>query len=152
MVIGIARPWLALGSMIGGVLLVCAGCGGAGYKVAPVSGRVILDNEPLVGASVSFVPLDGSKENNVGAGSYGKTDAEGRYTLKLIENDQAGAAVGRHQVSISLAQQSDPSSESSVVVDKVPDRYRGSETSLSFEVPAGGTNEADFQLQTNVGT
>ncbi len=146
------RTWFAGCSVLAGALLVCAGCGGTGYKVAPVSGRVTLDDNPLVGASVNFVPLDGSKDNNVGAGSYGKTDADGRYSLKLIENDKAGAAVGRHQVRISLAQQSDPSSESSVVVDKVPERYRSSETSLTFEVPAGGTKEADFKLQTNVGT
>ena len=146
-----ARSGLILWSMAGAALLVSVGCG-SDYKVAPVSGRVVLDNNPLVGASVNFAPIDGSKENNVGAGSYGKTDAEGRYTLKLIENDKAGAAVGRHKVSISLVDQGDPSSEGSIVVDKVPDRYRGSETSLNFEVPAGGTKEADFQLHTNVGS
>lgn len=146
-----ARFDLALWSVIGMALLVSAGCG-TDYKVAPVSGRVTLDNQPLVGASVNFAPTDGSKENNVGAGSYGKTDADGRYTLKLIENDKAGAAVGRHKVSISLADQGDPSTEGSIVVDKVPDRYRGSETSLSFDVPPGGTKEADFQLHTNVGS
>lgn len=146
-----ARLDWTLRSIVGSALLISAGCG-TDYKVAPVSGRVILDNQPLAGASVNFAPMDGSKENNVGAGSYGKTDAEGRYTLKLIENDKAGAAVGRHKVSISLVDQGDPSTEGTIVVDKVPDRYRGSETSLTFEVPAGGTKEADFQLHTNVGS
>jgi hypothetical protein len=146
-----ARSGWALWSMMGALLLTIAGCG-TDYKVAPVSGRIILDNQPLVGASVSFAPMDGDKKNNLGSGSYAKTDSEGRYTLKLIENDKPGAAVGRHRVSISLANQSDPNSEGTIVTDRVPERYRGSESELTFEVKPGGSEEADFRLYTDTGS
>ena len=129
------------------VCLVSAlGCNSTSYKTAPVSGVVKLDGMPLVGASVNFVPQSTDPVNPGGSGSYGKTDETGRYTLKLIENDGAGAAVGTHKVSISAPQGDDRTKEGGIVTDRVPPRYRGSETTLTFEVVPGGSKEANFDL------
>src|SRR5829696_339246 len=86
--------WLILCSLVS---LVFAGCGtAAGY--APVSGKVTMDGAPLEGASVSFEPS--GKAAGLG-GSYGRTDAEGKFTLKRTTDDAQGAAIGDHTVTIS---------------------------------------------------
>src|SRR4051812_48296339 len=92
------------------LLLATLGCAG-GPKVVSVSGRVTLDSKPLAGAHVNFQPV-GDLNSPPGSGSYGKTDADGRYTLRLIQPDRPGAVVGKHKVSISkrggeASQQSD---------------------------------------------
>ena len=81
------RKWMtAFGAVM---LLVASGCGG---NTVPVSGVVTLDGKPVEGAAVSFTP---EKSDGVG-GSYGKTDAQGRYSLKTVIGDKAGAAAGKH--------------------------------------------------------
>ncbi len=128
-------------------VLVVAGCG-AEYDVAPVSGRVTLDGQPLAGASVSFQPIvEQGTDSLVGLGSYGKTDGDGRFHLTLIDTDAAGAAVGRHRVQISFTE-GDPNSDSGGVIDHVPLRYRGVDTPLSFTVPEEGSEQANFELTT----
>jgi hypothetical protein len=88
------------------VLLLLAFVGGCGTKgFAPVSGTVTLDGKPLPNASVNFQPLD-SKQS--GQGSVGKTDADGRYSLRVVVDNKAGAVVGKHRVSISSVAEDDP--------------------------------------------
>jgi hypothetical protein len=128
--------------------ILAAGCG-PGYGTAPVSGRITLDGQPLAGASVTFQPMakDGIS-STLGMGSYGATDAEGRYSLKLIESDAPGAAVGAHRVQVSLPVENAGSDASSGrASDKVPSRYRGVDSELIFTVPDDGTSEANFDLQ-----
>lgn len=136
-----AVAWLAMASLVGAV-----GCNATSYKTAPVSGVVKLDGMPLAGASVNFVPESTDTVSAGGSGSYGKTDETGRYTLRLIEKDAEGAAVGKHKVSISAPQGDDPTKEGGIVIDRVPERYRGLETTLTFEVVPGGSKEANFDL------
>src|SRR5262245_18021003 len=66
-----------------------AGCGG-GPKLVPVSGRVMLNNQPLAGAYVTFAPVAVKGVEAAGPGSVGKTDADGRFTLRVDPN-QPGA-------------------------------------------------------------
>jgi hypothetical protein len=137
-------PWRA--SLV--VTLFITGCG-VDYRTAPVSGRVTLDGQPLAGASVTFQPM--AKEGitaQLGMGSYGKTDADGRYSLKLIETDAEGAAVGTHRVQVSLPIENTSSDTSGGgVTDKVPARYRGPESELIVAVPKEGTTTADLKLE-----
>ena len=127
--------WLIL---VGFLCLVFAGCGGAaGY--APVSGKVTMDGAPLEGASVSFEPT--GKAAGLG-GSYGRTDAEGKYALKRTTDDAQGAAVGDHTVTISKNRNA---ADDAVPPEEfVPAKYR--DGSLKFSVPSGGTDKADFVL------
>ncbi len=80
---------------LAGLTLLCTGCGD---NVAPVSGRVTLDQKPLANATVIFSPL--SDQFNPGPGSRGKTDANGEFTLQLMNKDVKGAMIGKHKVSI----------------------------------------------------
>src|SRR5215470_13236777 len=76
------------------------GCGND--QVAPVSGRVTLDGQPLANAAVTFQPVRTEGKGNPGPGSGGFTDADGRYTLKVTGTEARGAVVGKHKVTISL--------------------------------------------------
>ena len=124
-------------------LFALTGCGGAS-GFTPVSGKVTLDGAPLEGATVSFQPKLQPKETV--EGSYGKTDATGAFTLKRVSDNAPGAAAGEHIVSISKSTDIDPNDEATPPVEHVPAKYR--DGSLTFTVPAGGTDKADFVLQT----
>ena len=85
--------------LLGSALLLVLGCGG-GAKVVPVTGRVTLNGKPLADAKVSFQPIAKEKSMEAaGPGSTGKTDAEGKFTLKT-PTGQDGAVVGMHRVRI----------------------------------------------------
>src|SRR5688572_704144 len=73
-----------------------AGCGQSGPQLAPVSGRVTLDGQPLDAAEVLFQPDEGT-----GSPSYGYTDENGRYELGY-KRGVKGAMVGSHTVSIEM--------------------------------------------------
>lgn len=74
-------------------LIVVAGCGGSGPKIAPVQGRITLDGRPLANADIRFQP-DGPERPSIG-----RTDSEGRYEL-MFKRGQPGAVVGQHTVRI----------------------------------------------------
>ena len=72
------------------LLLLPLGCG-KHYQLAPVSGRVTMDNRPLAQAEVRFYPIGGLDFPY----SVGVTDDQGNYTLHLgIDNNTEGAVVG----------------------------------------------------------
>lgn len=123
-------------------LLGLAGCYSAETDVVAVSGRVTLGGEPLAGATVTMQPVDASKHGRA-TGSVGQTDADGRYSLTLIEPPLPGAIVGEHRVTITTAQSSADDAKLPTG-ERVPRRWRdGSQT---FVVPAEGTSAADFAL------
>ena len=82
-----------------GLLLVLAGCG-EGESDAPqlgtVTGTVTSGGQPVVGATVTFLP--DSASGTVGPASTGSTDESGKYSL--TGSGDAGAVVGTHKVSI----------------------------------------------------
>src|SRR5439155_21810734 len=80
-----ARAWA-----LAAAVLITTGCG-SGNKVVPVSGTVTLDGKPLANAHVAFQPEAPKGSQNAGVGSYGVTDASGKYTLKMVDTDQPGA-------------------------------------------------------------
>jgi hypothetical protein len=130
------------------LLLGVAGCG---KGTAPVSGRVTLDNKPLVNATVIFMPDSTAK--NPGPGSRGKTDANGQFSLDLLTGEGKGAIPGKHVVSITSYDGDDvvPSSGSDMKVFRkaiVPPRYNV-KTELRFDVPAAGSKSADFDLKSD---
>src|SRR5206468_11403323 len=94
------KVWIGL---LAAASVTLAGCGGD----APVSGVVTLDGKPLANAHVVFQPEATSGKTNVGTGSYGVTDSNGAYTLRVADSDRAGAVVGKHRVEINLKVESD---------------------------------------------
>jgi hypothetical protein len=138
------------------------GCGDG--NLAPVSGRVTMDDKPLAGATVSFIP-DSDPKKKAPPVAIGKTDADGRFTLTIPSDrgDRKGAIVGKCKVSITLIEEVEPGqqkepprgkakdkdaghAESSSSVNHIPERYN-SKTELTFEVPAKGTADANFDLK-----
>lgn len=116
------------------------GCGGA-QGFTPVSGTVTLDGQPLEGASVSFQPTGAQTD---ALGSYGKTDAQGKFTLKRVSDDAPGAVAGDHVVRITKSAPTDPTNDAEPVKQQVPGKY--SEDGVLFTVPEGGTDKADFAI------
>jgi hypothetical protein len=144
------------------VALAAAGCGG-GLNYAKVSGVVYLDNKPQPGLYVTFQPM-GTKDNpNPGRGSYGKTDENGRYTL-MRQDGTPGAVVGKHRVRINAAPPDRGKSTSETGTPdgdpkagrvkapkpsvSIPARY-GENSTLEFTVEKGGTDQADFRLDSD---
>ncbi|HEY8505703.1 MAG TPA: carboxypeptidase-like regulatory domain-containing protein [Gemmataceae bacterium] len=126
------------------VLGLLAGCGGGG-ELAPVSGTVTLDGQPLPGATVTFAPAAPGENPEAGVSSYGKTDEQGRYSLKTVSDDRIGAVVGKHRVRISLTVGDEEDDSGAKLVDKVPPWYNGF-TLLEKEVRPGEDNTIDFEL------
>jgi hypothetical protein len=127
------------------VLFLLAGCSTGPYQVAPVSGRVTLNGQPLSHAAVTFQPLSSGSNNNPGPGSGGFTDADGRYTLKLIGTETLGAVVGKHMVRITRVPQDSSADDRPKRFKDLPAKYN-KKTQLEFAVPPGGTGSADFEL------
>jgi len=123
-----------------GLVIAACGCGG-GPRLAPVSGQVKLDGKPLPDAQVTFRP--DSKEVHPGPPSSGMTDAEGRFTLRTADGHD-GAVVGPHKVRISLRAKASSANPDAPSPEKLPARYSGDDTVLTFTVPEKGTGEANF--------
>jgi len=126
--------------------LLALGCGQTG-KLAPVSGVVTLDGKPLANALVSFQPVASQGTTTAGFGSYGTTDATGKYALRTSDADAPGAVVGSHRVEINLKVESDDRDPRTRPPAKtLPAKYNRN-TELQFKVEPGGTSAANFDLK-----
>jgi hypothetical protein len=124
----------------------CLGCGSRS-SVVPVSGIVTLDGKPLGNAYVAFQPVVNTGEKPAGPGSYGNTDSNGAYSLKLMDNDEPGAVIGNHRVEINLKVESDDRDPKSRPPAKtLPQRYNR-QSELQFKVEPGGSKAANFDLK-----
>ena len=135
-----------VGRLLALTALVCVGCSAA--KFAPVSGKVTLNGKALPNATVTFQP----EGKEPGPGSIGTTDAEGKYVLKMATGEAAGAVVGKHKVSITAGGDAGSDSSAPPTPGKapnspppLPEEYNA-KTKLTFDVPAGGTTTANFDL------
>ncbi|HUT95132.1 MAG TPA: carboxypeptidase regulatory-like domain-containing protein [Thermoguttaceae bacterium] len=137
------------------LLLVFAGCPGGGAKelpdLVPVGGTVMLDGEPLSGATVTFIPVGATR----GRACTGLTDASGRYEIKA-DAGHKGAPVGEFQVTCAKWVMEDGSDFHSAeglspleagAQEKLPPKYSSeTETELKATVPAGGSDSINFEL------
>ena len=79
--------------------LPLAGCGAGvaegkdARNLVPVEGKVQLDGQPLAGANVVFLPINGT----IGTGAIGMTDEAGAYTL-VHRTGRDGVAPGQYRV------------------------------------------------------
>ncbi|MBW3539735.1 MAG: hypothetical protein KY476_05645 [Planctomycetes bacterium] len=152
------RIWLLLLPMATAI-----GCGGSEDVLVPVSGTVTLNGKPLAGAEVHFVTAKFE--------GYGKTNTEGHYELVngaapgpnkvyFKKDDPAAAAAAAAEIDMSIEGMDEGQVEAMLEsqglrptgsegkVGLIPADYADPETTkLSFPVPAGGTDSADFKLQ-----
>lgn len=79
------------------VLALIVGCGGGSeIPVVPVTGQVMLNGQPVEGASVAFIP-----QSPDGRAAAATTDSDGRYELQTAGADSPGAVPGAYQVTVS---------------------------------------------------
>jgi hypothetical protein len=126
-------------------LMCCCGCGSSNYPLAQVTGKVTKSGKPVSGASISFQPMASSGNANAGPGSFGITDAEGRYELKTFREKTTGAVIGRHRVTVQLPLP--PGTPEDIEIDASllsPMPFRNG--SMQIEVPLDGLGSADFEL------
>lgn len=142
------------------LIISVLGCGTGGEKAVDVAGTVSLDGKPLEGVEVHFLT-----EKFEG---YGKTNKEGKY--RLVNGAIAGpnkvylkkfdtAAVSGIDMSIPGMDEGQAQAKAAGAgngVDGKPigsiipaEYYDPTTTKLTFEVPAGGTESADFRISSN---
>lgn len=166
--------WLSIANLALLFPVLLVGCGGSDRpSLAPASGVVRLDGEPVEGATVTFIPVGGGRP------ASGRTDSNGRYTIKTY-HDAPGAIVGDHKVGVvkmsgpglyaiqgdapATAQSSSEEDDGSdslseiAVVDSgeapepeivydVPQQYmNANESGLVVTVPSEGSDKLDLQL------
>lgn len=130
-------------------LLLPVGCS-KGPKLSKVTGVVTLDGTPVPNATVVFTPTDVTPRSP----SYGKTDAEGRYTL-AFSRERHGAMQAVHTVQIEtekiskseLTELQEVAASGGPPVPKfvpIPKKYRH-EGAISASVTKG-SNEINFEL------
>jgi hypothetical protein len=135
------------------MLATSVGCSGGDF--APVSGVVKLDGKPYAKAAVSFQPV-GDKDNPYpGRGSSAYTDENGRFVL-TSDNTTDGAVVGKHLVRITTRYDAMPGEpgvgtpDGAAVIrraEPIPLEWNA-ESKKQFDVPAGGTDQANFDIVT----
>ncbi|TWU21353.1 hypothetical protein [Bythopirellula polymerisocia] len=127
-------------------LIVVSGCSEDRFTIVPVSGLVTLNGEPLEDAYVTFDPRSSSEDGIAGPGSFGRTDLQGRYELTTFD-DRKGAVQASHRVAIRTMIAEEDSNERVKIVRKelLPDEYHR-RSILTFQVPQGGTDQANFEL------
>lgn len=130
------------------------GCGGGGQGVAgrpttaPVSGTVLYNQEPIEGATVTFVPQGHSHA------AVGLTDSSGEFRLQTFSRDD-GAVPGEFKVTVrkvelpSGAAEPPPDGEDGPQWEErslLPERYASAETSGLDATVTEGANSFTFTL------
>ena len=126
-----------------------AGCGRSGsYELAPVSGVVTLNGKAIPHTQIIFQPQGTADNPSPGPGSTAFCDDAGKFELKTVRGEP-GAVVGPHRVQIyahgppkSTAGDTD---EGPQVKEAFPAKYNVA-SQLTFEVPTGGSEAANFEL------
>jgi hypothetical protein len=148
------------------------GCGTDGFTLAPVSGRVTVDGEPVLGLRIAFEPVGGASRPVPGPEAIAITDADGNFSLATTDKGWRGAVVGPCRVRIwtiptqqedALFDDRDPNYDPIAEIKFLKAQLKGrkkkvnrptgllpqrfnDETKLTFNVPPEGTNKADFSI------
>jgi hypothetical protein len=96
-----ARARLPWAVAVLAAVVTSGGCGGDG-KVS-VNGVVMLDNQPVEGAIVTFIPLDDTK----GKIAHGTTDKAGAFQLTTTTPND-GCFPGEYKVTVLYAEGAEP--------------------------------------------
>jgi hypothetical protein len=81
--------------LFGATLLFALGCGGSDGEegLAPVTGQITYDGQPVPAGEIHFYPVDGQRS------SSGTIEADGKYALTSYQPGD-GALIGKHKVVI----------------------------------------------------
>jgi hypothetical protein len=134
-------PW-----MLTAVLLIASGCDDKS-AVAPVSGKVLYNGEPLPYGNIMFQPTQGQTAGAV-------IQPDGTFRLSTF-SEFDGAIVGSHKVSVACYAAHSPSMKSkrsggemSLGQSLLPSEYSFLDQSgLTAKVPSEGTDSLVFNLE-----
>ena len=123
----------AVAALSVGVAALTAGCAGEeGEKLAPVSGEVTVNGQPVPSGNVTFCP-DGSKGNASQHQPIGSIGAGGRFEL-FVPGGKKGAPAGWYKVVVLALDDPQPGKPNKYLVNK---KYASqASTPLSVEVVA----------------
>jgi hypothetical protein len=134
--------------------LSAAGCGGSGAGEMdrpdriPITGEVIYQGMPVVGATVSFSPQEHSHA------AVGLTDSEGHFELQTFEAGDGAVPglfmVGIRKVELPMVELAADDAEAPVVEERslIPVKYADPKLSgLTATVKEGGETHFKFELQ-----
>lgn len=135
------------------LLLSMLGCGADGPELAPLSGQVTLDGEPVAEAALMFTPVAGGRP------AQAVTDAEGRFEAWTLEPGD-GAIVGEHRVAVTQSKLvgieateaglEGVSSGPVRVESAIPAKYgRADSSGLTAQVDSGEDNYVELSLLTS---
>jgi hypothetical protein len=118
----------------------CLGCGGNSPDIAPVSGKVLVDGQPLTEGMVRTLPKSGR-------GAKGMIQPDGTFALGTLSQDD-GATVGTHKVGIVAYEGGiPPGPEATPGKRLIPKRYFDPDSSgLTIDVKAGEENHPVLEL------
>jgi hypothetical protein len=124
--------------------LALCGCGGA--EMAPVSGKITIEGQPVGPGTVIFEP--DASAGTTGPPSVGNFGPDGLYSLTTASHGE-GAVVGRHRVTIQSTGPGGYGDETPVdPATAIPARYSSaSESGLMAEVKSGSNPSIDFDLE-----
>lgn len=131
--------------------LSVVGCNSRDYELAPVSGVVTLDGKPLCDALVVTQPIAREGTLNPGPGSFGKTNAQGKFSLELVHPAEPGAVVGQHRVRINkVTAVYRPGREDAPISIRNPLPRSATDGSQNLTVPVDGTDQVRFDLKSKL--
>lgn len=112
--------------------------------IVPLTGKVILDGQPLADAYVKFMPVPRPGENPLDGnpGSDGFTDRDGNFILYQIANDRPGVIVGEHRILLRSGQPG----PNGYVNERVPFSWRNG--LRSRRISWTGSRQAVIQITT----
>ena len=135
--------------------VLATGCKARLPKVVEAEGQIVLGGKPLPKAYIQFIP--DLKDFGAEANSFAVSDDQGRFKLTCMHNQQPGAVIGTHRVTVvnALPEADGNSAEpqgrgpSPAVVERflrslpnrpIPARYgKFTTTTLRVEIEAGKT-------------
>ena len=136
-VVGTPRIWFTAWNLLS--LAACLGCGPATPEVVPVTGKVLLDGQPLTVGRVLTTP-------SAGRGSNGLIGSDGTFELSTF-GQRDGALIGRHKVAVVAYEGKTGGPEAGLGKLLVPERYTNAETSgLTIDVDANEENTVVLEL------
>jgi len=121
------------------------GCGGGAGQlaVAPTSGKVTLNGEPVIGGSITLSPVGGAK-GNAGKPASATIGSDGTFQLGTYRAGD-GAVIGKHRVSFSP-----PPGETKTNPDghtaQLPGKYDGTVLKTTEIEIKPGSNELTIEL------
>ena len=130
---------------MGLLVVAAAGCGGE-KKIAvhPVKGQVLYDGKPAAGVQVFLSPTSAPMRPQIPSNPYGKTDANGEFTITTF-TDGDGAAEGGYQVIFHWPPELKEDEEGGDV-DRLLGWYNGVNSKLSVQIKAGPNTIGPFKL------